>query len=190
MKLAQVASSAHSIDASAVILTADKFEDMELFVPYFRLMEAGVKADIAAPTMEDIGGEHGYSVAPDLRIQDVDPDRYDLLVVPGGFPDGAPAVVRDLKEAQNVARAFLTAEKPVASICHGPWLLAAADLVRDRRLTSYWGDGVPENITKAGGLWEDASVVVDRNLVTSRWPPDLPAFTAEMMALLGKRIAR
>jgi protease I len=162
---------------------------MELLVPYFRLLEAGARADIAAPTMEDIDGEHGYTVTPDLRIRDVDPDIYDLLVVPGGFPDGAPAVVRDLKEAQDIARAFFTAEKPVASICHGPWLLAAADLVRGRRLTSYWEDGVPEDITKAGGQWEDAAVVVDGNLVTSRWPPDLPAFTSEMMTLLKERIA-
>jgi archaeal arginyl aminopeptidase len=190
MKVAHVASVAHSIDASAIILTADKFEDMELLVPYFRLLDAGAKADIAAPTMDDIGGEHGYIVTPDLLIQDVEPDSYDLLVVPGGFPDGAPAVVRDLREAQDIARSFFAAEKPVASICHGPWLLAAADLVRGRRLTSYWEDGVPEDIMKAGGLWEDASVVVDGNLVTSRWPPDLPAFTAEMMAKLGERIGR
>jgi len=190
MKVANVASVGPAIEASAVILTADKFEDLELLVPYFRLLDAGVRAHIAAPTMEDIGGEHGYVVVPDLLIADVDPDRYDLLVIPGGFPDGAPAVVRDLAEAQKIARVFVAADKPVASICHGPWLLAAADLVRDRRLTSYWQDGVPEDIKKAGGLWEDAPVVVDGNLVTSRWPPDLAAFSTEMMAMLEKHITR
>lgn len=184
MKMTDVASGPATLNVRAVVLTADKFEDMELFVPYLRLLDAGARVDIAAPGLTDIGGEHGYTVAPDLLIDDVDPDAYDLLIVPGGFPDGAPAVVRDLVKAREVAASFFAHDKPVASICHGPWLLAAADLIRGRRLTSYWHDGVPEDIRAAGGLWEDAAVVVDGNLVTSRWPPDLPAFTAEMMKLV------
>ena len=187
--MTDIKSASRSMDIRTVILTADKFEDVELFVPYFRLLEAGARADIAAPTMEEISGEHGYSVAPDLLIQDVDPDEYDFLIVPGGSPDGAPAVVRELNEARDIARSFMAADKPVASICHGPWLLAAADLVKDRRLTSYWQDGVPEDIRAAGGIWEDASVVVDGNLVTSRWPPDLAAFTEEMMTMLEKSLS-
>jgi protease I len=171
-------------DVRAVILTADTFEDMELLVPYLRLLDAGAHVDIAAPRMDDIGGEHGYTVSPDRLIDDVDPDAYDLLVIPGGSPDGAPATVRALPHAQEVARSFFAKNKPVASICHGPWLLVSADLVRGRRLTSYWHDGVPEEIRAAGGLWEDTAVVVDGNLVTSRWPPDLAAFTAEMVKLV------
>jgi protease I len=92
--------------------------------------------------------------------------------------------VRNITAAQNIARSFFENNKPVASICHGPWLLVSADLVRERRLTSYWHDGVPEEIQRAGGRWEDSPVVVDGNLVTSRWPPDLPAFTAAMMKLV------
>jgi protease I len=126
-----------------------------------------------------------YVVAPDLLIDDVDPDVYDLLIVPGGFPDGAPATVRGIPRAQQIARSFFDAQKSVAAICHGPWLLVSADLVRGRHLTSYWHDGVPEEIARAGGLWEDSAVVVDGNLVTSRWPADLAAFTAEMMKLVG-----
>lgn len=168
----------------ALIVTADKFEDLELVVPYFRLREAGVGVDVAAPTLDEIGGEHGYRVVPDLPIADVDPDDYQLLIVPGGFADGAPATVRDTPAAREIARSFFAKGKPVASICHGPWLLAAAGLVEGRHLTSYWHDGVPEDVRAAGGLWEDAPVVVDGNLVTSRWPPDLPAFTAAMMSLL------
>jgi len=183
--MTSVESGSGRLDIRAVILTADKFEDLELFVPYLRLLDAGARVDIAAPTMEDIGGEHGYTVAPDVLIDDVDPDTYDLLIIPGGFPDGAPATVRTMPHAQLVARSFFAKNKPVASICHGPWLLASADLVRGRRLTSYWQDGVPEDIQTAGGLWEDSVVVVDGNLVTSRWPPDLAAFTAEMMKLVG-----
>jgi protease I len=189
MKMTNVESGSGTLDVRAIVLTADKFEDMELFVPYFRLLDAGARVDIAAPNMDDIGGEHGYTITPDLVIDDVNPDAYDLLIIPGGFPDGAPAVVRDIPKAQEIARSFFDAVKPVASICHGPWLLASADLVRGRRLTSYWHDGVPEDIRGAGGLWEDAAVVVDGNLVTSRWPADLPAFTAEMMKLVESHSA-
>jgi protease I len=183
MKVGNVEPGSGALGARAVVLTADKFEDMELFVPYFRLLDAGAHVDIAAPSMEEISGEHGYSITPDVLIDEVDPDAYDLLIVPGGFPDGAPATVRKIAAAQAIARSFFEKNKAVASICHGPWLLVSADLVRGRRMTSYWHDGVPEEIRAAGGLWEDSAVVVDGNLVTSRWPPDLPAFTAEMMKL-------
>ncbi len=170
----------------AVILTADAFEDMELFFPYFRLLEEGVEVDVVAPQAGVIRGEHGYSMKVTKTIADIDPQQYDLLVVPGGFPDGAPATVRKIKKAQDVARSFFARNKPVASICHGPWLLVSADLVRGRHLTSYWHDGVPEEIKAAGGIYEDKDVVVDGNLVTSRWPMDLPAFVREMLKLIGK----
>lgn len=171
----------------AVILTANEFEDMELFFPYFRLLEEGVEVDIAAPHKGVIHGEHGYSLKITKTIEEVDPDSYDLLLVPGGFPDGAPAAVRKVVKAQEIARSFFTKNKPVASICHGPWLLVSADLVRGRHLTSYWQDGVPEEIRAAGGIYEDKEVVVDGNLVTSRWPMDLPAFTREMIKLTKKQ---
>jgi protease I len=170
----------------SVILTADKFEDMELFFPYFRLLEEGIEVDVAAPQKGEIQGEHGYTLEITKTIEDVDPDRYDLLVVPGGFPDGAPATVRKIKKAQEIARSFFAQKKPVASICHGPWLLVSADLVRGRHLTSYWNDGVPEEIKAAGGIYEDKEVVVDGNLVTSRWPMDLPAFMREVIKLIKK----
>ncbi|MBU6415429.1 DJ-1/PfpI family protein, partial [Patescibacteria group bacterium] len=107
----------------------------------------------------------------------------DLLIIPGGSPEGAPTTVRNIKKAQDIAKSFFAKQKPVAAICHGPYLLVSADLVRGRRLTSYWGDGVPEEIQKAGGIWVDEPVVRDGNLVTSRWPMDLGAFTREMMKL-------
>ena len=164
----------------AVFLTADKFEDMEVFFPLFRLIEMGWHVDIAAPTKKEIGGEHGYSLEPTVTIDEVDPDDYDLLVIPGGFPDGAPATVRKMKKAQEITKSFFKNNKLVASICHGPWTLASADVVKGRRLTSYWHDGVPEDVKAAGGLWEDKEVVVDGNLITSRWPMDLPAFMREI----------
>ena len=174
--------------ARAIVLTADKFEDFELFVPYFRLMEEGVAVDVAAPTKETITGENGYFFENvDLTIDEVDPQKYDLLFVPGGHPHGAPTTVRNNVKAQEIARAFFAAGKPVAAICHGPYLLVSADLVAGRRLTSFWGDGVPEEITAAGGVYVDEDVVVDGNLITSRWPMDLPAFMQEVMRTLRER---
>ncbi|MBI3740439.1 MAG: type 1 glutamine amidotransferase [Chloroflexi bacterium] len=170
----------------AIILTANEFEDMELFFPYFRLLEEGVEVEVAAPQKGVIHGEHGYSLKISKTIDEVDPDQYDLLVVPGGFPDGAPATVRKIKKAQEIAKSFFAKNKPVASICHGPWLLVSADLVRGRHLTGFWHDGVPEEIQAAGGIYQDKEVVVDGNLVTSRWPMDLPAFTREMINLIKK----
>lgn len=152
-----------------------------MFVPLFRLLEEGWQVDIAAPTLDQIGGEHGYGLKPTKTIDRVNPDDYDLLLIPGGFPDGAPATVRKIKHAQEVARSFVAKDKPVASICHGPWTLVSADVVKGRRLTSYWHDGVPQEVVKAGGKWEDAEVVVDGKLVTSRYPMDLPAFCREML---------
>jgi protease I len=158
----------------AVVLTADKFEDMEVYVPVFRLREAGWQ------------GENGYSLEPNITIDEVNPDDYDLLIIPGGFPDGAPATVRKMKKALEITRSFFAKDKPVASICHGPWTLASADVIKGRHLTSYWHDGVPKDIKKAGRIWEDKDVVVDGNLVTSRWPFDLAAFNSEMMKLVNK----
>lgn len=174
--------------ARALVLSADKFEDLELYVPVFRLIEAGWTVDIAAPEAGKITGESNwYYVIANKRIDDVDPDDYDLLSLPGGKPDGAPTTVRNNSRALEIARSFFAGNKPVAAICHGPYLLVSADLVKGRRLTSYWGDGVPEEITGAGGTWEDADVVVDGNLVTSRWPMDLAAFSRAMMKLVGGR---
>jgi protease I len=168
--------------ARAIVLTADKFEDFELFVPYFRMMEEGIAVDVAAPTKETISGENGYFFENvDLTIDEVDPLMYDLLFIPGGHPRGAPTTVRNNKKAQEIAQSFFKADKLVAAICHGPYLLVSANLVAGRRLTSFWGDGVPEEIRGAGGIYEDKDVVVDGNLITSRWPMDLPAFMQEVL---------
>ncbi len=171
----------------AIVLSAEKFEDLELYVPVFRLVEAGWKVDIAAPQAGKITGESNwYYVIANKAFAEIDPDDYDLLFIPGGSPAGAPTTVRNDPKAVEIARSFFAKDKPVAVICHGPYLLVSADLVRGRHLTSYWGDGVPEEITAAGGLWEDRDVVVDGNLVSSRWPMDLAAFLREVMQMLER----
>lgn len=171
----------------AVVLTADRFEDMEVFFPVFRLLEEGWEVDIAAPKIEKLSGEHDYHAEPTKTIAEINPDDYELLIIPGGTPEGAPAAVREIQKAQEIAKSFFAKNKPVAAICHGPYTLISADLVRGRHLTSYWHDGVPEEIRAAGGIWEDKPVVVDGNLMTSRWPGDLADFMREVMKLVKSK---
>ncbi len=160
---------------------------MELFFPYFRLLEEGFEVHVAGPKKGHIHGENGYGFEIGLLIDEVDPEDYDLLILPGGAPDGAPATVRKIPKAQAIAKAFFARNKPVAAICHGPYTLISAGLVKGRKLTSFWGDGVPEEIKKAGGHYSDEEVVVDGNLVSSRFPGDLPAFMREMMNLVNRK---
>ena len=169
---------------NVIILTADKFEDMELFFPYFRLVEEGMKVDVAAPAKGRIRGENGYSLEVEKTFNQINPDNYDLLILPGGAPDGAPTTVRNNSKALSIAKSFFAANKPVAAICHGPYVLISAGLLKGRKATCFWGDGVPEEMKKAGAYYRDEEVVVDGNLVTSRYPMDLPAFMREIMNLL------
>jgi len=165
----------------ALIVTADRFEDMEAIFPYCRLLEEGIRVDVAAPSRGKIVGEKGYKLDAQVAIAEVNPADYDILILPGGGRAGAPATVRDIPRAQEIARAFFLADKPVAAICHGPYTLISAGVMKGRRATCYWGDGVPEEIVLAGGEYVDQEVVVDRNLITSRSPKDLPAFMRELM---------
>lgn len=169
------------VQPKALVLTADKFEDIEVFFTVFRLLEEGWQVDVAAPRKRGIVGENGYSLMPRKTFDEIDAGEYDLLLIPGGAPDGAPAAVRGSAKALEILRAFFASEKPVASICHGPGALVSAGLVQGRRLTSFWKDGLPQEIRSAGGEWIDKDVVVDRNLVTARCPTDLPAFMREVL---------
>jgi protease I len=109
-------------------------------------------------------------------------DEYDALVVPGGVINADH--LRMEEKARQWVQKFLKEDKPVAVICHGPWLLVSADCVRDRRLTSYFT--LQDDIRNAGGIWLDESVVVDNNLITSRTPDDLPAFNDALTSALAK----
>lgn len=164
----------------ALIISADNFEDSELLVPYYRLKEAGVEVTVASLKRGDITGKHGYEVAVDKTIEEVNPDDYAVLVLPGGK---ALAVVRTVPKALEITRSFFTHSKPVAAICHGPQILISAGLLKGRRATCYLS--VADELKKAGALYEDQEVVVDANLITSRQPADLPAFMQETMKQLG-----
>jgi len=164
----------------ALIISADNFEDSELLVPFYRLKEAGVEVSVASLSRGAITGKHGYEVAVDKTLDEVNTDDYSLLVLPGGK---APAAVRKEPKALEIARSFFAAGKPVAAICHGPQILISAGLLQGRRATCY--RSVADELKEAGALYEDREVVVDANLVTSRKPADLPAFMRETMKQLG-----
>ena len=164
----------------ALIISANNFEDSELLVPYYRLKEAGVEVTVASLKLGAITGKMGYEVAVDKTFDEVNPDDYSILILPGGK---APEVVRKEPKALDIARSFFARNKPVAAICHGPQILISAGLLKGRRATCYMS--VADELKEAGALYEDREVVVDGNLVTSRQPPDLPAFMRETMKQLG-----
>ena len=164
----------------ALSISADKFEDTELLVPYYRLKEAAIDVEVASLSRGTIKGKHGYEVVVDKTLDDINPDDYEILVLPGGT---APALVRKEPKALDIARSFFARNKPVAAICHGPQILISAGLLKGRHATCY--KSVVDELKEAGALYEDMDVVVDANLVTSRQPADLPAFMRETMKQLG-----
>ncbi len=162
-----------------LMISADEFEDLELFVPYYRLQEEGIEVALASLKEGRITGKHGYEAAVDKTIADVDPAAYDALILPGGK---APSKVRRNERALAVARYFMEKKKPVAAICHGPQILISAGVLKGRHATCY--KSVAKEMQEAGVLYEDKEVVVDDRLVTSRQPSDLPFFLRETMKLL------
>lgn len=164
-----------------LIISADNFEDTELLVPYYRLKEEGVDVDIASMEKGSIKGKHGYSVEANKTLKEIDPAKYDMLILPGGR---APEQIRKHQEAIEIARHFFQNNKPVSAICHGPQILITAGLIKERHATCY--KSVAEEMKNAGAHYEDKEVIIDKNLVTSRQPSDLPAFMRETMKFVKK----
>ena len=164
-----------------LIISADNFEDSELLYPYYRFKEEGVDVDIASIKKGVIKGKHGYEVAANKDLSEIIPGDYNLLILPGGK---APEKIRREKEAIEIAKHFFEKHKPVSAICHGPQILITAGLVKGRHATCY--ASVAKEMKDAGAIYEDKEVVVDKNLITSRQPSDLPAFMRETMKVLKK----
>jgi protease I len=168
--------------AKILIIATDGFEQDELFKPRETLLDAGATVTLASPKADPIQGMEGdidkaQTITPDVTLDAVNPDDYDALVIPGGTINADKMRVE--KDAQRIARAFFQAEKPVAAICHGPWLLAEADLIEGRTLTSY--ESIRTDLKNAGAQVVDAEVNVDGRLITSRKPGDIPAFTEALI---------
>ena len=186
--------------AKILIIAGDAVEALEIFYPYYRLKEEGWDVDVAAPSKKDLRtvvhdfepGWETYSEKPGYlfkwvtkTLSEVRPEEYDGLVIPGGrMPEYVRVVA--LEDIKRIVRHFFETGKPVAAICHAPQILAAAGVIKGRRMTSYIA--VRPEVENNGGIWVDEEVVVDGNLVTSRAWPDNPAWMREFIRLVKARI--
>jgi protease I len=171
-----------ALKASKVLIIAtDGFEESELFKPREALMDAGATVRLASIATDPIQGtvhdEKGATITPELTLDQVRPEEYDALLIPGGVAN--PDRMRTEDKALEIVRAFFAANKPVASICHGPWLLAEADVLKGRTVTGW--PSIRTDLRNAGAEVVDAEVQVDGNLITSRKPDDIPAFNKALM---------
>jgi protease I len=167
------------------ILATDGFEQSELLDPQAAIEDAGAETDIVSLKVGTIRGwkdkSWGQEVEVNETLDSVDPEDYDALLLPGGVMN--PDSLRVEPKAVAFVKAFFDANKPVAAICHGPWTIVEAGASKGRQMTSW--PSLKSDIVNSGGRWVDQEVVVDRNLVTSRKPDDLPAFNRAIVKLLS-----
>jgi protease I len=170
------------------VLAADGFEQVELTQPVKALEKQGAVVDVLSLKPGKIRGMNlhlpGKKVAVDHTVTEATPDQYDALLIPGGFIN--PDHLRQSEQVLRFVQAIALASKPIASICHGPWVLISAGLVANKRLTSW--PGIKDDVKNAGGQWEDSVVVRDGLLLTSRSPLDLPKFNEAMIDLFAEHV--
>ncbi|AXS40545.1 type 1 glutamine amidotransferase domain-containing protein [Breoghania sp. L-A4] len=183
----------HDISGKTVaIIATNGFEQSELEVPLEKLKDAGAQVHVISLTSDAItgwkNGDWGSKVAVDRTIDDVSPDDYDALVLPGGQMN--PDILRVEPKVIAFIKTIFEQKKIVAAICHAPWLLIEAGIIKGRAVTSY--GSIKTDVINAGGVWEDSAVVVDKGLVTSRKPDDLDAFCSKIAEEIaeGKHAAR
>jgi protease I len=168
------------------VLAADGFEKIELTMPVAALRAAGAEVDIISLRCGSIRGmnlhEPAGKVPVDYVLDDTDPDDYDALLIPGGFI--SPDLLRQSAAAREFVRRFNRDRKPIATLCHGPWLLASAGLTRGRTMTSW--PGIRDDMVHSGATWLDREVVRDGNWVSSRGPQDMRAFIRAMRELFAE----
>jgi protease I len=163
-------------------LVGDDYEDLEVWYPVLRLREAGARVDLVGlEPGEDVRGKHGYPARADRGIAQVEPREYDAVIVPGGW---MPDKLRRNERVLAFCRDIDQSKKVVATICHGPWILISARILRGRTLTST--PGIRDDVENAGARWIDEAVVRDGNLISSRRPPDLPAFGKALVEALDE----
>jgi protease I len=177
-----MASNTPSLSGKRVaILATDGVEQVELTEPRKALDGAGANTKVVSPKSGAIKGwnhtEWGDEIPVDLTLESANPEDFDALLLPGGVMN--PDKLRADKNAVNFVRAFFEAGKPVAAICHGPWMLVETDVVRGRNVTSW--PSLQTDLRNAGANWTDEQVVTDHGLVTSRKPDDIPAFNKKMI---------
>lgn len=167
-------------DRRVLILVGEIYEDLELWYPKLRLQEAGAEVIVAGPEASVVySGKHGYPCQSDVAISDMDAADFDVLVVPGGF---MPDRLRRDQVVLDLVKAFDSAGKPIAAICHGGWIPISAGVYSGIRVTG--SPGIKDDLVNAGAIYVDEAVVVDGHHVTSRRPEDLPAFCRELIRLI------
>lgn len=164
-----------------LIFAGPEFEDSELMYPYYRFQEGGAEVKVAGLGEKEYKGKKGITVETDGQYEDFVNQAFDLVVIPGGW---LPDKVRMNAAALEIVRKACKSGSIVAAICHAGSVLASADVVNGKKVTSY--RSVKDDLVHAGAKWEDAEVVVDGNIVTSRTPADLPAFCREIGKLLTR----
>lgn len=165
------------------ILVDQLYQEMEVWYPLYRLQEAGAKVVVVgAAAGHTYPSKLGYPCKSDRSYDEVSADNFDGIILPGGF---APDHIRRHPKANNLVHEIDKQGKLVAAICHGPWILCSAKgLLKGRKVTSFFA--IKDDVVNAGAEWSDAEVVVDRNLVTSRKPEDLPAFCKACIEVLSR----
>ena len=166
---------------TAAILVEDLYQEMEVWYPAYRLREAGVKTVFIGTGKPEYRSKTGYPVLAEGDINEVRAKDYDAVVIPGGY---APDLLRRHAAVNEFVAEAFNAGKVVAAICHAPWVLASAGVLKGRTATCFFA--IKDDVIHAGAKYVDQEVVVDRNLVTSRKPDDLPAFMREVLKLLGR----
>jgi len=170
------------VASSILMLVGPEYEDLEVWYPKLRLEEAGFEVKLAGLGEPEYRGKHGYPCKIDGRVADFPASGLMGIIAPGGW---APDKIRRDAEALRRVREVHEAGKMVATICHGPWILISAGIVRGRRLTSTVG--IRDDVVNAGAEWVDAPSLIDGNIVSSRVPKDLPAFGKAMLEVLAKQ---
>lgn len=164
-----------------LIFAGPDFEDRELIYPYLRFKEAGAEVKIAGLGEKTYKGKYGIPVEVDGRCEDFVNQVWDIVIIPGGW---APDKIRMNESALEIVRKAAKGGRIVAAICHAGWVLASADVIKGKNVTSY--KAIKDDMIHAGGKWVDQEVVVDGGIVTSRTPADLPAFCREIIKLSQK----
>lgn len=174
--------SAPLANCRVLMFVDDVYEDLELWYPKLRLIEAGAHVTVAGPKAQHAyAGKHGYPCRSDAAIAEMEAADFHGLVIPGGF---MPDKLRRDAKVLSLVREFAAAGKLVAAICHGGWIAISAGVYRGVRVTGSLG--IKDDLTNAGAIWEDAAVVVDRHFVSSRKPDDLPDFCRGILEVLGR----
>ena len=167
------------------ILIEDLYQDQEVWYPLYRLREEGAAVTVVGPgRAKEYKSKYGFPIKEDLSIDKAVPGDFDGVIVPGGY---SPDHMRRNPAFAQFAKAIAAEGKPVGSICHGPWLLISAGVVKGKRVTGFFS--IKDDLVNAGARYEDAEVVQDGCLITSRVPDDLPAFMKAYLAALGARSA-